>query len=609
VTLRADGGARLRLDDELLIDRWGAAAVTESLTVDVSGGAHVVRLEYVDNGGAGSLSFDVTPVELVTPSPVVSPSPATRTPTPATPSPPHLPVAVFLPRVDSVARPDTPTPTATATTIPTRLPYMGNDAIDVQRYDIRLVAPELELGDVRARAVVSITARQAIDMVELDIEPSAIGVESVAVDGEDIAFAVEPGAMNENWVSGSRLKVPLPRRLAAGESVAVRVDYEIDHAAYSHAEWYSHGLTTDSSFGTTRHLFSYNFPYYMRWWVPSNDSITDPATFTFELHVPDGMVAAASGRLMEGDYTSGSGLDTDGLRVFKWEQRQPIPTYLVMMAMGEYEVHSGELCYDLDHVTFEPVDCRAAQRRLPMVYYYPKDVGAWAESGDPTGMYAADLRSTLILQSSLFGDYPFDKLGAIYVSGDVHTIEYASLTIASAGPDAIHEMVHNWWGGAMWLEDWGDFWIKEGLTTYFTGYVSEQVGGVNSSRLWPCDSYRLNWPPDIEPRVAIGHGTPSAYNKGAAVIHDLRWRIAETVGLYVWDERVESTFLSVLADLYQTYRFKALGTESLVAFMRANLGWHLRAAGFTVADTEAQASVDAWAARWFVFDERPTPAR
>jgi len=43
-------------------------------------------------------------------------------------------------------------------------------------------------------------------------------------------------------------------------------------------------------------------------------------------HVPREVVAAANGALVEGDPVTGSGLDAEGLRVFRWRQDLPIPT-------------------------------------------------------------------------------------------------------------------------------------------------------------------------------------------------------------------------------------------------------------------------------------------
>ena len=119
-------------------------------------------------------------------------------------------------------------------------------------------------------------------------------------------------------LSGARLRTWLPRRIAADEVVTLGIRYTLDAHAFPGIR----GFMAREVEGAPL-LFTRGLPYYSRYWLPGNDHPSDAATASFELHVPNGSLAAANGLLDGGDYTAGSGLDADGLRVFTWRQGVP----------------------------------------------------------------------------------------------------------------------------------------------------------------------------------------------------------------------------------------------------------------------------------------------
>ncbi|MFQ5460980.1 MAG: PA14 domain-containing protein, partial [Anaerolineae bacterium] len=82
--LSADGGARLWLDEELVVDNWPGPHVEAVLRVDLTDGRHSVHLEFNDSGGTSSFSLDTPPDRgLPTPTPSAT---ATATPLPTRPA-------------------------------------------------------------------------------------------------------------------------------------------------------------------------------------------------------------------------------------------------------------------------------------------------------------------------------------------------------------------------------------------------------------------------------------------------------------------------------------------------------------------------------------------
>jgi hypothetical protein len=61
--VRVDDGARLWVDGNLIIDRWGAANTTYTTEIALSGGLHSLRLEYLELTGNAVVSLGWQPVE------------------------------------------------------------------------------------------------------------------------------------------------------------------------------------------------------------------------------------------------------------------------------------------------------------------------------------------------------------------------------------------------------------------------------------------------------------------------------------------------------------------------------------------------------------------
>ncbi|HSM58565.1 MAG TPA: PA14 domain-containing protein [Candidatus Sulfomarinibacteraceae bacterium] len=97
-----DDGARLWVNDELLIDAWRPQPVTTvEEEVFLEGGAVPVRLEYFENAGLAQIALNWTRIaQQPTPSPTQTPTPPpTAVPTPAPTSPPVIPPPVPDPEV------------------------------------------------------------------------------------------------------------------------------------------------------------------------------------------------------------------------------------------------------------------------------------------------------------------------------------------------------------------------------------------------------------------------------------------------------------------------------------------------------------------------------
>src|SRR5262249_45265091 len=100
--------------------------------------------------------------------------------------------------------------------------------------------------------------------------------------------------------------------------------------------------------------------------------------------------------------------------------------------------------------------------------------------------------------SKLFGNYIFEKIGFVF-SPYPFSMESTGMIVLRDLKYPVHEMVHHWWGDNVHIAHWGDFWISEGFTTYFTGIYDEYKTGTNTSCLVFPWTEALNHTPDSDP--------------------------------------------------------------------------------------------------------------
>ena len=119
-------------------------------------------------------------------------------------------------------------------------------------------------------------------------------------------------------------------------------------------------------------------------WFPVSDHPTDKATYSFDITVPDGLVAVANG-LLEGSSSA------DGLTTWSWDAPDPMAAYLATATVGDFTLQQ----YTAPR-TARRSSTRSTRARLGA------PVAALALTGD-----------MLTFFSDRFGPYPFVSYGAI----------------------------------------------------------------------------------------------------------------------------------------------------------------------------------------------------
>ncbi len=465
-----------------------------------------------------------------------------------------------------------------------RAPHLAIPDIDVLSYDIDLTFAEFAHGEIPARARLEVKLLRADTEIRLHVDQSTIDIANVLVNGASAEHEVEQAVAGNHGLHGDELRVVLPEPVAAGATVDIAIDYSIRTQSHS-----DRGLLFRKRYEGRPIFVTRSWPYYARFWLPSNDHPSDPATFDITLHVPAGAVGAANGKLAAGTPAEGEGLEPNGLRLFRWQQSTPLPVYGVVVAVAELDVISRELCFRTNTINADLIDCAGATHRVPMSFYIQpsnRDREAFLEAAD------AGARS-LVLFSSMLEPYVYDKLGFV-TAPQPFNMEGVSMIVMVSSEATVHEVAHHWWGNTVYIGHWGDLWISEGFTTYFTGLFDEFEGGKNTA----CKQKegRLSAPANTDP-LAIFDDTP--YCKGASALADLRMRLGKLAGFDTKSAGARNLFFDLSRALFRAHRFQRLTTEGLLAWLRDNVSGICARRGKKVSADKVDAMLTAWHQQWF----------
>jgi aminopeptidase N len=330
------------------------------------------------------------------------------------------------------------------------------------------------------------------DQIALDARGPRI--DRVGSDAGSLPFAVDDG----------ELLIELPAPQQPGTQFSVTIGFET-------------GVPPSGTFGERTGLFegldddgfwAVNEPDGTSTWMPVNDHPTDKATWTFALTVPDGSAGIANGRFQ--------GTRDDALgSTWTWEQDEPMASYLVMLAIGDYVLRDGGTSssgVELDHVVLRGVESDL-ERYLGVV----------------------DRQMTFF--TDLFGPYPFDRYGlAILDSAPGLAMETQGLPLFSARDldgslDTLqqillaHELAHQWFGNAVSPAQWDDIWLNEGFATYGQWLWLDEIG-TGTVDEWAAEALASSQGggPVAAPDELFG---AVSYDGGGAVVHALRLTVGD----------------------------------------------------------------------------------
>lgn len=373
----------------------------------------------------------------------------------------------------------------------TLFPGQGNSGYQVRSYDVSIDYTPLT-NRALATVVVRAVARTAMDSFHLDFEgPTVTGV---VVDGLPATWERE----------GTELVVTPASPLDEGR-FSVTVSYDGQPPEHTDPDGSTEGWVR-----TTDGAIAINQPIGAMTWLPSNNTPSDKARFTFRLSAPAGYDAVANGELVD---TSPHGTGT----TWTWRSREPMSTYLAMIGFGRYDVTES---------TYTSIDGRT----LPLWFYEDAALGESRAAREV-------LPEALRFCEKLFGAYPFSSAGHVVDDADVgYALETQTRPFYPAGGAGtltlVHETAHQWLGNSVTLTDWHDIWLAEGWATYAEWLWSGDHGGRTPREhfddLYATDADDGLWSPaptEFEDPADL-FGEP-VYHRGAMTLQALRREIGD----------------------------------------------------------------------------------
>jgi hypothetical protein len=310
-------------------------------------------------------------------------------------------------------------------------------------------------------------------------------------------------------------------------------------------------------------------------WYPQNP-ISDYATATLRITVPEGWACVASGELRSGDDVSLRDLLTltDG-RPFVFTAAEPL-RYLAVVVSRFTRVAQETIAVGSGDSVRLAVDANPRQQG--------RGRALMSTLGDIMGYYAGILgeapyasATVALVEHELPGGHSPGYFAMLNAPLPYTGFSWRNDPAAFQGfPDFFiaHELAHQWWGQAVGWRNYHEQWISEGFAQYFAALYARETRGeqtfhnmLRQFRRWAI-SESDEGPISLGYRLGHIRGEPRVlraliYNKAAAVLHMLRLLVGDDV------------FFDGLRRFYRGHKFQKAGTEDLRTAMEAEAGYSL----------------------------------
>ncbi|MBR9861234.1 T9SS type A sorting domain-containing protein [bacterium] len=333
-------------------------------------------------------------------------------------------------------------------------------------------------------------------LLALDLDYRMI-VDSVQSEGVDIPF-------NH---SGDEILIDFAA-VDSGEMVSFTVYYQGDPTGNEQRGFYVDNHMTGPI------AWTLSEPYGAYGWWPCKQQLSDKIdSFDMSVTVPKGNKAAGLGLLSSVDTLQDSSL------VFNWKHRYLTTTYLVAVAVTNYE----EFTHYAHFIDGDSL--------MVLEYVYPEY------------MHIADTQAIKVdpmitLFDSLCGPYPFkkEKYGhAMWGRGG--GMEHQTMSFMSDFDFSLmaHELVHQWYGNKITCGSWQDIWLNEGFATFFTTVAYEYLLPSEYVEYLTITRDRVMTQEDgsvfVDDTTDVGRifSGPMSYRKGAMVLQMLRWNLGDSI--------------------------------------------------------------------------------
>ncbi len=333
-------------------------------------------------------------------------------------------------------------------------PVLAGDVVDTHSYansaEVRTshlaLDFEVDFAKSRLKGLAEIQFQRLkpdADRIVLDTRALDVRSAEASVDGT-VWTATKFALGSDDAVLGRPLTVMLP-----AAATRVRIGYFTRPEA-SGLQWLKPAQTAGKK---QPFLFSQSQAIHARSWIPLQDSPAVRATYEARVKTPKGLRAVMSAEMSE---------QRDAAGRWTFRMPQPIPSYLIAIAVGDIAFHS---LGTRTGVYAEPAMLKAA---------------AWE---------FAETETTVALCEKLFGPYRWGRYDLLvlppsfpYGGMENPRLTFLTPTVITGDRGLValiaHELAHSWSGNLVTNATWEDFWLNEGFTEYLTYRLTEAQFGT-----------------------------------------------------------------------------------------------------------------------------------
>ncbi|WP_100642993.1 M1 family metallopeptidase [Alteromonas facilis] len=366
-----------------------------------------------------------------------------------------------------------------------------------------------------------------VDTRELDIQ-------GVNANGEALTFEL----MEADLELGAALHIQVPQGVTE-----LTIAYATSPEA-SGVQW----LTPQQTAGKQHpFLFTQAQAVHARSFIPLQDSPQVRVTYNATIRTPDTLLAVMS---------AANDPDTPRDGVYEFNMPQPIPSYLIALAIGD--------------LAFQPMGERTG------VYAEP------ALLADAATEFS-DTESMLIATEEKYGPYSWDRYDLLILPpsfpfGGMENprLSFITPTVIAGDKSLValiaHELAHSWSGNTVTNATWRDLWLNEGFTTYLTYRIMEMIYGTDRYKMEAVLGYQdlqadINSLPENDQILAIdlrGRNPDDVfsnipYEKGALFLRELEYKVGR------------ENFDQFLLAYFEAFAFKSITTDEFIAYLDKTL--------------------------------------
>lgn len=281
---------------------------------------------------------------------------------------------------------------------------------------------------------------------------------------------------------------------------------------------------------------------YTSHWLPSFDDANEKLVFNLSASFDDGFTVLSNGELV-------SKKSTNGTTLWRYAMRQPMSSYLVMLAIGK----------------FDRRELKAASGVPQELYFQPQD----ADKFEPTYRYSVEMFD--FLEREIGVPYPWNVYRQVPVrdflyggmentTATIFTQDYVVDEIGFNDRNYVnvnaHELAHQWFGDMVTAKAGEHHWLQEGFATYYALLAEREVFG-DDYFYWKlyenAEEIQRASKTDTLPILNARASSLTFYKKGAWALHALRSAVGE------------EHFRKSVKNYLEKYAFRNVDTDEFLA--------------------------------------------